>query len=434
VTFEIKAQPAGPAGSSSLYTGSTFFWTTSATSSTATLTLATTLKGLVCGEGDIKNAKVTFVLRDPIGSGYTIIAGAQNLPVNYIDPNNKNEGTAGVVVQYNIGSATSTILNLGVIVSGSYTANSIAFDQPVTISKPVKEGQLSGGAVLVQTPSTTGFIMGSSTVTFADIKYNKAKTAIQGDIQIKVTSDRNENGVADGRTHVYRIKTNAITVLTNTTGTATGTGTNGTTAANFGSKANISELLTDDTPTAERGLYSNGERSIEGNCTMIMDIKDLATECPNTKDLIKVTIQRNKGGVWYATNWTNGQADYQAISNGNIVYGTAPATTTSASTPVTGVPTLDVAPPAGPAVRDDKLTVNAFPNPSISQFNLKLGSNSTQGISVRVTDISGRLIEVKQSLFPGQTIQIGGAYRSGVYIVDVIQGNNRKQVKIIKSN
>jgi hypothetical protein len=160
-------------------------------------------------------------------------------------------------------------------------------------------------------------------------------------------------------------------------------------------------------------------------------------------DKLAITVYRNAGGMWYSSSWdgtrtveadvcgTAATASTVSVTGNNV--GTM-STTTSPSIAVTGVPTLDVAPPAGPVVRDDKLTVNAYPNPSISQFNLKLGSNSTQGISVRVTDISGRLIEVKQSLFPGQTIQIGGAYRSGVYIVDVIQGNNRKQVKIIKSN
>jgi hypothetical protein len=429
-TFEIKAQPAGPISSSALYTGSTFFWTTGATSSTATLTLATTLKGLECGKGDIKTARVSFVIRDAVGSGYTIIPGAQNLPVNYLDPNNKNEATAAVAVQYNIGSGTSTIINLGVIVSGNYSANSVAFDQPVTISKPVKEGQLSGGAVLDKASATTGFIGGpsaSSTVTFSDIKYNKAKTGIQGDIQIKITTDRNEYGVPDTRSHVYRIKTNAITVLTNTTGTSTGTGTNGTTAASFGSKANIVELLTDKTPLAERSLYVNGERPIEGNCTMIMDIKDLATACPNTSDLIKVAIHRNKGGVWYATNWSGSQADYQNISNGNVVYGTGGVSTSTSTVARMSTNLQDQ------TTTLSQFDVKASPNPTTSQFTLKLESDDlNQPMTIRVFNVLGKLMEVRNNLKAGQTLQIGSVYRHGVYMVEVWQGKKRKVLKLVK--
>ena len=96
--------------------------------------------------------------------------------------------------------------------------------------------------------------------------------------------------------------------------------------------------------------------------------------------------------------------------------------------------TLDVARPTTPMVREDKLTVSAFPNPSFSQFNLKLtSSNSTDAITVRVVDLMGRLIEVRQNLFAGETVQLGQAYSSGTYFVDVIQGNNRKQLKLIKT-
>jgi hypothetical protein len=47
-------------------------------------------------------------------------------------------------------------------------------------------------------------------------------------------------------------------------------------------------------------------------------------------------------------------------------------------------------------------------------------------------DINGRTIEVRNNLNVGQTLRLGGDYRPGIYIIEMIQGNNRKQLKLMK--
>ncbi len=47
-------------------------------------------------------------------------------------------------------------------------------------------------------------------------------------------------------------------------------------------------------------------------------------------------------------------------------------------------------------------------------------------------DLSGRTVELLWNITSGQTLQIGRKYRPGMYIVEMIQGNNRKQLKLIK--
>ncbi len=77
--------------------------------------------------------------------------------------------------------------------------------------------------------------------------------------------------------------------------------------------------------------------------------------------------------------------------------------------------------------------MKAFPNPTTNQFNIQLESdNMKEKINLRVYDLSGRTVELLWNITSGQTLQIGSKYRPGMYIVEMIQGNNRKQLKLIK--
>jgi hypothetical protein len=81
------------------------------------------------------------------------------------------------------------------------------------------------------------------------------------------------------------------------------------------------------------------------------------------------------------------------------------------------------------------LSLNALPNPSSTDFTLTIsGLNSYQKISLRVTDISGRILEQKENIQALSTIKVGQNYRPGVYIVELIQGNEKRMLKLIKMN
>jgi hypothetical protein len=80
-----------------------------------------------------------------------------------------------------------------------------------------------------------------------------------------------------------------------------------------------------------------------------------------------------------------------------------------------------------------QLTFKAYPNPTTSQFILKIQTdNTTDPISVRVVDMYGREIQTFTKLYNGQTLQLGSKYISGIYIAELIQGKNHQQVKLIK--
>ena len=79
------------------------------------------------------------------------------------------------------------------------------------------------------------------------------------------------------------------------------------------------------------------------------------------------------------------------------------------------------------------LDVKVMPNPTYNEFKLIITSNDkTTPIFLRLSDISGKMIEIKPGITPGQTISIGANYMKGVYIGELIQGDKHKIIKLVK--
>jgi hypothetical protein len=77
--------------------------------------------------------------------------------------------------------------------------------------------------------------------------------------------------------------------------------------------------------------------------------------------------------------------------------------------------------------------LKASPNPAPSSFTVRITSdNRTAKMVLRVTDISGRTVQTFTNLSAGITLKIGSSYQAGVYFAEVIQGGNRKQIKLVK--
>jgi len=80
----------------------------------------------------------------------------------------------------------------------------------------------------------------------------------------------------------------------------------------------------------------------------------------------------------------------------------------------------------------EKLTVKAQPNPSAYYFNLLTQSNSNQPLIVRLIDLTGRILETKNGIDANGILQFGHNLKPGVYIIEVIQGKEKVQLKVIK--
>ncbi len=63
-----------------------------------------------------------------------------------------------------------------------------------------------------------------------------------------------------------------------------------------------------------------------------------------------------------------------------------------------------------------------------------INSNDENPVTVRVMDISGRVIETHEKIAYSGILKLGQLWKAGSYFAEVIQGEQRKVVKLIKAN
>jgi hypothetical protein len=80
------------------------------------------------------------------------------------------------------------------------------------------------------------------------------------------------------------------------------------------------------------------------------------------------------------------------------------------------------------------LYVNVMPNPSVNYFNLVISSNDPGPVSVRIIDISGRVVEIHEKIASTGILRLGGGLKKGIYFAEVLQGNQRRAVKMVKAD
>ena len=79
------------------------------------------------------------------------------------------------------------------------------------------------------------------------------------------------------------------------------------------------------------------------------------------------------------------------------------------------------------------LSVRVLSNPSVSDFTLMISATSiTEKITLRVLDIHGRVVEQKVYSSANQTVKLGNQYHSGLYFVEIMQGKEKRVLKLIK--
>jgi hypothetical protein len=73
------------------------------------------------------------------------------------------------------------------------------------------------------------------------------------------------------------------------------------------------------------------------------------------------------------------------------------------------------------------------PNPSRSYFRISIENGYGAGkAQLKVYDMKGRMVEARTNITVNSVIDLGRNYRSGVYLVEVWLGTERKQLKLIK--
>ena len=81
---------------------------------------------------------------------------------------------------------------------------------------------------------------------------------------------------------------------------------------------------------------------------------------------------------------------------------------------------------------DGEFSAIIYPNPSASDFRISVESESTEPLSVRIYDLTGKVMEQMEEIVPDQEIIIGNDLESGIYIMKIQQGAHNQNVRIVK--
>ena len=84
------------------------------------------------------------------------------------------------------------------------------------------------------------------------------------------------------------------------------------------------------------------------------------------------------------------------------------------------------------SVINTELSAIVMPNPSKTDFDLRLQGNASLSIQLTVTDVLGRTVETRIDVQPNSSLQLGEHWAKGIYLVRLQQGAQLKMLKLIK--
>ncbi len=90
----------------------------------------------------------------------------------------------------------------------------------------------------------------------------------------------------------------------------------------------------------------------------------------------------------------------------------------------------------GPRRFDDEenepLALIVYPNPSSNYFTLQTSGSSTEKLSLRVTNQLGMVVETMTQLPANGILRVGQYYPAGLYMAELLQGNERVVTRLVK--
>ena len=84
------------------------------------------------------------------------------------------------------------------------------------------------------------------------------------------------------------------------------------------------------------------------------------------------------------------------------------------------------------AMNDNGLSINVWPNPSTSYFNLEVQSRTKEVLEIKMFDMSGKLVQLKKGL-PGSPYLLGDRVAPGMYMIEVKEADKTARTKVIRN-
>ena len=319
-----------------------------------------------------------------------------------------NIGTLTIPATITVPSnAYSTIVEfkLETQTNSNYSINSNCTDNPLVTVSSKADGFVTGGGFII--PTNAGGAIGTIGVNGLknnfgfNFKFNKTGKP-QGNWNTIIRR------VEGGTTVVYQVKSNVASSLIITKLSEKSYRADlKYTSANFQNLTCSLCPLDANNGTVIVSVYDNGEPGAG-------------------VDSILISIRDRFNNLWYTSHAPGNHsagfiADVQLLKQGNIQIHTQ------------GGPVARLAAPEITAILPVSFNIKAIPNPTTAVFEVQLQTdNSRDKMQLRVTDLTGRTVETFNNLKSGQVLRIGANYHSGIYIVELMQGEKRKQIKLVK--
>jgi hypothetical protein len=391
------------------YTGQEFASTGSATASTAPVRLSATIRDISevnpadADAGLITNAKARFVIRT-LNSMMSVTSTTYSRWIN-VTLLGSDQQIGGILLDtvFNIGNNNALQYEIGVEVDSFYTSstNSIA---TITVSKTVNDFVTFGGNIRMNPNTSFGLYPSNfdSRLNFGGTaKWNKNGTNLQGGVNVIWRTGNKVyqvKGIVGGSNGSLSVNTSSTSVR----------------RATITAKANVT-----DTETGLTVPNTNGS-------VITVFLRDRGE--PGTTDSISIEVRNGAGAIVYSSNWSGVRTDERMLSGGNIQIRGSSVTTPAIRTDQSGTRELPVSGEQG-------FNVKVLGNPTLTHFGLRVSSSDINTkITLRITDVNGRVVEVRENLFNGQLFQFGNNYAQGVYFAEVTQGDERRVIRLVKSN
>jgi hypothetical protein len=82
-------------------------------------------------------------------------------------------------------------------------------------------------------------------------------------------------------------------------------------------------------------------------------------------------------------------------------------------------------------VKNPKLEVIAWPNPTENYFNLQVKAPGKETVEIRMFDMLGKIVQVERGA-PDQTYRFGEQVVTGMYMIEVRQAGQTATIKVVK--
>jgi len=74
-----------------------------------------------------------------------------------------------------------------------------------------------------------------------------------------------------------------------------------------------------------------------------------------------------------------------------------------------------------------------MPNPSSTFFNLSIRGRNELPVTIKIMDMFGRVVERHERIAANTVLKVGSRWTNGSYYAEIIQGDQRRIIKILKA-